>query len=81
MSKARSSTGIRRRDEDAFLIVLNAHHEIVGFHPPGDGGGKAVDAAVRYSVRREPEKQDFAIGHCYNAAGRSFLLSASQAHQ
>jgi len=33
------------------------------------------------NVRGKHEKEDFAIGHCYNAAGRSFLQFALQADQ
>ena len=63
------------------LIVLNAHHEIVGFILPETAGGRRWTLMFDTNVRNEPKEDDFAIGHCDNTAGRSRLLFALQADQ
>jgi hypothetical protein len=69
----------RRRRPTMTAGQRAGRHSLLG--PHGNRGRKAVDAAVRYNARGEPENEGFAIGHCYNTAGRSFLLFALLADQ
>ena len=36
-------------------------------------GGRQWTLLLDINLAGDPQKEDFAIGHCYNAAGRSFL--------
>ncbi len=68
------ATGIRRRGEDAtLLVVFNAYHDVVDFTlPPSEGGG-----AWRLLVdTNQPDVEDtpFGVGEVYRVTGRSLLL-------
>jgi len=70
-------TGIRRRGADAtILLVLNAHHDVVGFAlpevPEGDSWLCLLDTNAPDRIHDTPH--DF--GEVYEATGRSFLLFA-----
>jgi isoamylase len=67
-------TGIRKRGEDAtLLMVVNAHHDLVKFTLPpcfeGRGWTRLVDT-------NDPDltEAEFAIGAVYDVTGRSLLL-------
>jgi glycogen operon protein len=69
------ATGIRRRGEDAtMLIVFNAYHDVVDFAlPPGEDG----QSWLRLIDTNQPDDnadQSFPAGEVYQATGRSLLL-------
>ncbi|MBA3516091.1 MAG: glycogen debranching protein GlgX [Rhizobiales bacterium] len=70
-------TGIRRRGADAtILLVLNAHHDVVGFAlpevPEGDSWLCLLDTNAPDRIHDRPHN----FGEVYEATGRSFLLFA-----
>jgi isoamylase len=70
-------TGVRRRGEDAsLLVILNAYHDVVDVTLPEmpDGGGWRLLLDTNGA-----EEADFAAGDRYTATGRSVLLFALQA--
>ena len=71
-------TGIRRRGEDAtLLMVLNAYHDLVEFTLPETAGGSQLVAADRHQSRRgRRTAAHFATGEAYGVTGRSLLLFA-----
>ncbi len=70
-------TGIRRRGEDAtLLLVLNAHHDLVEFTLPETAGGHEWSLLVDTNLVEEAESEGFATGDSYGATGRSLLLFA-----
>lgn len=69
-------TGVRRRGEDAsLLMVLNAYHDVVDVTLPEmpDGGGWRLLLDTNGA-----EEADFAAGDRYTATGHSVLLFALQ---
>ncbi|HEX3861135.1 MAG TPA: glycogen debranching protein GlgX [Stellaceae bacterium] len=67
-------TGIRRRGEDAtLLLVLNAYHDVVDFTLPEIPGGGAWELLIDTN---DGEEASFAAGADYMATGRSLLLFA-----
>jgi isoamylase len=70
-------TGIRRRGEDAtLLMVLNAHHDLVEFALPETAGGREWLLLVDTNLAANAELESFATGDQYGTTGRSVLLFA-----
>jgi isoamylase len=59
-------TGIRRRGEDAtLLMVLNAHHDLVEFTLPETAGGREWSLLVDTNLSETAELESFATGDKY----------------
>ena len=70
-------TGIRRRGEDAtLLMVLNAYHDLVGFTLPETAGGSNWSLLIDTNLDEDAELGSFATGDAYGVTGRSLLLFA-----
>ena len=70
-------TGIRRRGEDAtLLMVLNAYHDLVEFTLPETVGGWRWQLLIDTNLAEEAEMGSFASGEIYGVTGRSVLLFA-----
>jgi glycogen operon protein len=70
-------TGIRRRGEDAtLLMVLNAYHDLVGFTLPETAGGWNWSLLIDTNLDEDAELGGFATGDAYGVTGRSILLFA-----
>src|SRR5271170_2654695 len=70
-------TGIRRRGEDAtLLIVLNTHQDMVEFTLPGTPGGREWSLLVDTNLAENAVLGIFASGERYGTTGRSVLLLA-----
>jgi glycogen operon protein len=70
-------TGIRRRGEDAtLLMVLNAYHDLVEFSLPETPGGSYWQLLIDTNLADDDELGTFATGEVYGATGRSLLLFA-----
>jgi glycogen operon protein len=68
-------TGIRRRGEDAtLLLVLNAHHDLVEFTLPETAGGCEWSLLIDTNLVENAELGTFATSDLYGATGRSVLL-------
>jgi isoamylase len=73
-------TGIRRRGEDAtLLMVLNAYHDLVEFSLPETPGGSHWQLLIDTNLADDVELGTFATGEAYGATGRSVLLFALEA--
>ena len=73
-------TGIRRRGEDAtLLMVLNAHHDLVEFTLPETVGGWHWRLLIDTNLPEDPGIGAFATGDVYGVTGRSLLLLALEA--
>jgi glycogen operon protein len=70
-------TGIRRRGEDAtLLMVLNAYYDLVEFTLPQTAGGSNWSLLIDTNLGEEAELGIFASGGVYTLTGRSLLLFA-----
>ena len=70
-------TGIRRRGEDAtLLMVLNAYHDLVEFTLPETVGGWRWQLLIDTNLAEEAEMGSFVSGEIYGVTGRSVLLFA-----
>ena len=70
-------TGIRRRGEDAtLLMVLNGYHDLVGFTLPETVGGWHWRLLIDTNLPEDAEMGTFATGEVYGVTGRSLLLFA-----
>jgi glycogen operon protein len=70
-------TGIRRRGEDAtLLMVLNAYHDLVEFSLPETPGGSHWQLLIDTNLADVAELGTFATGEAYGVTGRSLLLFA-----
>ena len=70
-------TGIRRRGEDAtLLMVLNGYHDLVGFTLPETVGGWHWQLLIDTNLPEGAEMGTFATGEVYGVTGRSLLLFA-----
>jgi glycogen operon protein len=70
-------TGIRRRGEDAtLLMVLNGYHDLVGFTLPETVGGGHWQLLIDTNLPEDAEMGTFATGEAYGVTGRSLLLFA-----
>jgi isoamylase len=70
-------TGIRRRGEDAtLLMVLNGFHDLVGFTLPETVGGWHWQLLIDTNLPEDAEMGSFATGEVYGVTGRSLLLFA-----
>ena len=68
-------TGIKRRGEDAtLLIVFNAHHDVVEFTLPEAPGGARWMGLIDTNDPDRLNPPAFAFGHAYEVTGRSLLL-------
>jgi isoamylase len=72
-------TGIRRRGEDAtLLLIVNSHHDVVLFTMPPVTGGSAWLRLVDTNLPDQDEDPEDAVkldfGHQYEVTGRSLLL-------
>jgi isoamylase len=69
------ATGIRRPASDAtLLLVLNAHHDVVGFKLPPCADGRRWTLIFDTNIPEDGREQHFRIGDTYNVTGRSLLL-------
>jgi glycogen operon protein len=74
-------TGIRKRGEDAtLLLIYNAWHDMVEFTLPSQGGEDQswtlmIDTNISEAEERKEDKS-FKFGHVYAVTGRSFLMFA-----
>ena len=67
------ATGVRRVSSDSsMLIVLNAHHEGVGFTLPAITGGTIW--RLVFDTNAPNHEEDVAVGETYTVTGRSVLL-------
>jgi glycogen operon protein len=70
-------TGIRRRGEDAtLLMILNAHHDLVDFTFPETVGGREWSLLIDTNLEEIAHPSDFVTGESYGSTGRSVLLFA-----
>ena len=70
-------TGIRRRGEDAtLLMVLNGYHDVVEFTLPETVGGWHWHLLIDTNLPEDTETRSFATGVAYGVTGRSLLLFA-----
>ena len=70
-------TGIRRRGEDAtLLMVLNGFHDLVGFTLPETVGGSHWRLLIDTNLPEDAEMGSFAAGETYGVTARSLLLFA-----
>jgi isoamylase len=70
-------TGIRRRGEDAtLLMVFNGHYDVVEFIFPQTAGGSEWSLLVDTNLDQVKDPEIFATGDKYAATGRSVLLFA-----
>ena len=70
-------TGIRRRGEDAtLLMVLNSYHDLVEFTLPETVGGWHWQLLIDTNLPEDAEMGTFATGEVYGVTGRSLLLFA-----
>ena len=70
-------TGIRKRGEDAtLLMVLNAHHDLVEFTLPETAGGSQWSLLIDTNLADDAASGSFATGDAYGVTGRSLLLLA-----
>jgi glycogen operon protein len=68
-------TGIRKRGEDAtMLIVVNGHHDLVEFMLPEVVGGNQWALEIDTNLASIREETTFASGDVYGVTGRSLLL-------
>ncbi|WP_299843162.1 glycogen debranching protein GlgX [uncultured Jannaschia sp.] len=68
-------TGIRRRGDDAtLLVVFNAHHDVVEFTLPEAPGGSRWMGLIDTNDPDRLEPLAFPFGHDYAVTGRSLLL-------
>jgi glycogen operon protein len=73
-------TGIRRRGEDAtLLMVLNAYHDLVEFSLPETTGGSHWQLLIDTNLADDAELGIFATGEAYGVTRRSVLLFALEA--
>ena len=73
-------TGIRRRGEDAtLLMVLNAYHDLVEFSLPETPGGSHWQLLIDTNLADDDKLGTFATGAAYGVTGRSLLLFALEA--
>ena len=71
------ATGIRRPGSDTtMLIVMNAHHDMVGFTMPECTNGTGWDLLIDTNVPEREDTQHFDIGETYDVTARSLLLFA-----
>jgi glycogen operon protein len=69
------ATGIRRRGEDAaVLLVFNAWHDVVHFTLPEVPGGGAWQLLVDTNIPDAQKTAEFPFGKTYEVTGRSLLL-------
>jgi isoamylase len=74
------ATGIRRRGEDAtLLMVVNSWHDLVKFTLPEVPGGGRWALLIDTNAPDLQEQPDFPIGHLYEVTGRSLLLFVMKA--
>src|SRR3546814_12245062 len=70
-------TGIRRRGQDAtLLIVFNAHHDVVEFSLPEAPGGARWVGLVDTSDPSRTDPPSFGLGHVHQITARSLPLLA-----
>jgi isoamylase len=70
-------TGIRRRGEDAtLLMVLNAYHDLVEFTLPQTAGGSNWSLLIDTNLAEDANLGTFATGDAYGVTGCSLLLFA-----
>ena len=75
-------TGLRQRGKDAtMLMVMNAHHDVVGFTLPECPGGTRWKRVIDTNLDEDAEEEEFATGDEYGVTARSLLLFALQAEQ
>jgi isoamylase len=68
-------TGIRRRGEDAtLLIVFNSWHDVVKFRLPAANGGKSWQLLIDTNASDAGQGGRFDIEHSYEVTARSLLL-------
>ena len=69
------STGIRKRGEEAtLLIIFNPWQDVVKFKLPGANGGAGWKLLADTNFPDSPDEPDFEPGHEYEVTARSLLL-------
>ncbi len=69
------ATGIRRPAQDTtLLMVLNAHHDVVGFKLPPCTGGQRWALVFDTNIPDDDTERRFRIGEIYTVTARSLLL-------
>jgi isoamylase len=69
------STGIRKRGEEAtLLIIFNPWHDVVKFKLPEAAGGDGWKLLADTNFPDSTEEPRFPIGHEYEVTARSLLL-------
>lgn len=69
------ATGIRQRGQDeTLLLVMNAHHDLVGFTLPAVAEGAGWERLIDTNLPDESEGASLAFGDRYDVTGRSLLL-------
>ncbi|HEU0258499.1 MAG TPA: glycogen debranching protein GlgX [Burkholderiales bacterium] len=69
------STGIRKRGEEAtLLIIFNPWQDVVKFKLPGANGGEGWKLLADTNFPDSPDEPDFEPGHEYEVTARSLLL-------
>jgi glycogen operon protein len=69
------STGIRKRGEEAtLLIIFNPWQDVVKFKLPEAVGGEAWKLLADTNTPDQKEEPQFGFGHQYEVTGRSLLL-------
>ncbi|VVM05565.1 isoamylase [Methylacidimicrobium cyclopophantes] len=68
-------TGIRKRGEDAtLLLLLNGYRDVVEFHLPECAGGGSWSLLLDTNLPEQEEQPDFSCGAVYQLTGHSLLL-------
>jgi glycogen operon protein len=71
------ATGIRRPGQDAtMLLMLNAHHDVVGFTLPSVAEGKGWTMVLDTNVPKPEKTTELPIGGTYDLTSRSVVLLA-----
>jgi glycogen operon protein len=69
------STGIRKRGEDAtLLLVMNAHYDLVKFTLPETVGSESWSLLLDTNLTPHETSGSFKAGDVYDVTGRSLLL-------
>ena len=72
-------TGIRKRGEDAtLLMIINSFHDAVNFALPESPGGSGWELLVDTNAPDQEERPTFKFGAHYQVTGRSLLLFLMQ---
>jgi isoamylase len=72
-------TGIRRRGDDAtVLLIMNSHHDMVLFSLPKTSGGASWTRFIDTNLSNDADQDVFMAGATYEVTGRSLLVFVLQ---